>query len=266
MERTIVAPPQVIAVASAPGRPGPQSLAPNLAVRAGMRARQANRKVCFFDTTTGSSIERHAGIDIPSVDDLRSGSLVPEDLDELVVQHRGWNLHLLRGPIRDVQPRLDGDGFAHREVLALLRKRFDHVIVATSVLDLYSTPGRALLPEVDQLCLEVPDNLATVLNTAMWLEAREPAPGRSADRPRVGFVFAPTGDAHLTVTEARAELRGVRHLGTLPLPHSARGVDPTAIAAAGPDPVVATALDTVLFELTGELAFKPRRNKWWSGY
>ena len=142
---------------------------------------------------------------------------------------------------------------------------FDLVVVATSILDLYSPSGGALLVEAAQLCLEVPDNMATVLNVAMWLDHRSPVAGSRPEQLHVGFVFAPSGDAHLTVPEARAELSNVAHLGTLPVPHAARGVDPTALAATGPDPVVATALDTVLFEITRDLAFKPKRNKWWRG-
>ena len=79
-------------------------------------------------------------------------------------------------------------------------------------------------------------------------------------------MFCPSGDSHLTVTEARAELDGVRHLGSMPKPNDARGVDPTALAAAGPDPVMAAALDAVLYEITRDLAFKPRRNEWWRRY
>ena len=159
---------QVIAVASAPGRPGPQSLAPNLAVRAGMRARQSNLKVCLFDTTADLPLEKHAGMEVRSVDELPRGPLETEDLDALIVQHVGWNLHLLRGPRTRAE---EGDGEEHlalnREVLTALRKRFDYVFVATSILDLYSGPGRDLLAQSDQLCLEVTDNMATVLNTAM---------------------------------------------------------------------------------------------------
>ena len=258
---------QVIAVASAPGRPGPQSLAPNLAVRAGMKARQMNRKVCLFDTTTDSALEKHAGLAVPSITDLPSGPLETEDLEALLVHHSGWNLNLLRGPITAAESwDRDDQVTLNREVLTALRKRFDYVFVATSILDLYSGPGRDLLAQSDQLCLEVTDNMATVLNTAMWLGTRDMSRGPHPGEPRVGFVFCPSGDSHLTVTEARAELDGVRHLGSMPKPNDARGVDPTALAAAGPDPVMAAALDAVLYEITRDLAFKPRRNEWWRRY
>ena len=48
------------------------------------------------------------------------------------------------------------------DVARVMRERFDYVFVATSILDLYSGPGRDLLAQSDQLCLEVTDNMATL--------------------------------------------------------------------------------------------------------
>lgn len=264
MERHLDAAPQVIAVASAPGAPGPHALAPNLAIRAGMRGRQANRKVCLLDTTAESPLEAHAGTTVPDVVELPAGPLDTDHLDRLLVQHAGWNLHLLRGSVSSVEAGARQDHLELlRNVLTELRKRFDYVFVATSVLDLYSAAGTELLADSDQLCLEVPDNMATVLNTAMWV--RSWSDQREADRqePRVGFAFTPRGDGHLTLTEARAQLPGVRELGTLPMPNKSRSIDPTSLSAVGPDPVVGTALDRILYEITRDLSFKPRRNEWW---
>jgi hypothetical protein len=262
MESHTEVPPQVIAVASAPGRPGPQALAPNLAVRAGLRGRQTSRKVCFLDAT-GSLLEQHAGMEVPDLADLPPGPLQPEDLDGLVVHHSVWNLHLVQGRPDAADPSTEGQPGQLREVLVELRKRFDVTLVATSVLDLYSPSTDDLLAEADQLCLEVPDNMATVLNVAMWVRSWRATRESDSARPRLGFVFTPRGDGHLTVTGARAELSGVRELGRLPNPNQSRSVDPTVLAAAGPDPVMGTALDSALFEITRDVAFKPRRNEWW---
>jgi hypothetical protein len=254
--------PQVIAVAAAPGRPGPQALAPNLAVRAGMRGRQTNRKVCFLDAT-GSLLEQHAAMEVPDLADLPPGPLRTEDLDALLVHHGVWNLHLLQGRPDAEDPDSEERPTRFREVLVELRKRFDVTLVATSVLELYSPWAEELLAEADQLCLEVPDNMATVLNVGMWVRSWRAGREPGSTRPRLGFVFTPRGDGHLTVTGARAELSGVRELGRLPNPNRSRSVDPTVLAAAGPDPVMGTALDTALFEITRDVAFKPRRNEWW---
>lgn len=272
MERDIDAARQVIAVAAAPGRPPLQPLAPNLAVRAGMRARQSGRKVCLLDTTADSRLESFARMEVRSIAELSEGPFEPEEVERLLVHHAGWNLRLLRGVTEDDGRDRNDVTALTLEVLAILRKRFDYVFVATSILDLYSLSGRRLLADADHLCLEVPDNVATVLNIAMWLGTHDMRRrGPSLDDPQVGepglgFVFAPTGDGHLTATQARHELAGVSHLGTMPKPRDSRGLDPTTLVAAGPDPLVATALDTVLFAVTKDLAFKPKRNKWWRDY
>lgn len=245
--------PQVIAVASAPGRQGPRALAPNLAVRAGMRGRQADRRVCFLDATA-SQIEEQAGMEVPDLAELPSGALQPDDLDALVVQHAAWNLHLVKGRPSDER---------FRELVVELRKRFDVIVVATSILDLYAPESAGLLAEADQLCLEVPDNMATVLNVAMWVRSWRSNRMPEGPHPRVGFVFTPRGDGHLTVTGARAELSGVREMGQLPVPNQSRSVDPTLLPATTPDPVMGTALDAALYEITRDVAFKPRRNEWW---
>lgn len=245
--------PQVIAVASAPGRQGPRALAPNLAVRAGMRGRQANRRVCFLEATA-TRFEEQAAMEVPDLADLPPGPLQPEHLDDLVVQHSAWNLHVVKGRPGDER---------FRELVVELRKRFDVVVVATSILDLYAPESAGLLAEADQLCLEVPDNMATVLNVAMWVRSWRSTREPDAPHPRLGFVFTPQGDGHLTVTGARAELPGVREVGRLPAPNRSRSVDPTLLPAASPDPVMGTALDAALYEITGDLAFKPRRNEWW---
>lgn len=245
--------PLVIAVASAPRRQGPQALAPNLAVRAGLRGRQANRRVCFLDATT-SRFEEQAGIEVPDLADLAPGPLQPHDVDALVVQHAAWNLHLVAARPTDER---------FRELVVELRKRFDVIVIATSILDLYAPESAGLLAEADQLCLEVPDNMATVLNVAMWVRSWRSNRATDAPHPRVGFVFTPRGDGHLTVTGARAELSGVREIGRLPAPNQSRSVDPTLLPAATPDPVMGTALDAALYEITRDVAFKPRRNEWW---
>ena len=258
MERSSEATPQVITVAAAPGGSGPHALAPNLAVRAARRGRQADRRICLVDTTDGSQLSQYAGVSVPDLGE--QGSSV--DLDEVLVHHTAWNLHLARITLDGASAVAPPLADSVRRVVSAARERFDVVFVATTIRDLYGAPAELLLPEADRLCLELTDNMATVLNVAMWVRSwREGVTAGTG--PRVGYVFTPRGDGHLTATEARSELDGIPELGRLPAPNTSRSIDPTVLAAVGTDPVMGAALDRALYEITRDGAFRPRRNEWW---
>lgn len=260
MQTTSDDPPQVIVVPSVQAQLEPRSVAPNLALRAGMRARGKNRKVCFVDTTVNSPLAKLIGLKNGSLDSLEELS-DQDDVDRCLLHHVGWNLYLLPGPTTEDPGNGQQRIARYSKVLPALRERFEYIFVAASIPDLYRESAQQLLGEAEMICLEVPDNVATALNIAMWLRSYEEGAERGTP-VRTGLVLVPQG-GHLTLPELRNELPGVRHLGTLPKAGGSRSMDPTVLAATHPDPGMSKALDTMLYEATSDLTFKPSRKEWW---
>jgi hypothetical protein len=164
----------VITVTSPKGGTGKSSVAINAAVYLGMHLRGSGQRVCLIDANfqqadTGKLLNQYT----PNIGNILrdQASIVPERIEEYLVERPNWNTSFLLGPAtpKDASP-MHYNSQLYSRIVDALRQRFDYILIDTPVAEVYHDILRGFaLPEANYIVVPIVPAIYTLMNADAWL-------------------------------------------------------------------------------------------------
>ena len=252
----------VITVASPKGGTGKSSLSANLAVFLGLSLRGTGRRVALIDANfqqadTGKLLNVYT----PNISNILKdeGSLVPERIEQYMIERRDFNASFLLGPAtpRDATPTFF-NARLYNQVLAVLKQSFDYIIIDTPVAELYHDILRGFaLPAADYIVVPITPAIHTLMNADGWLRTiTQPRHqgGDEIDPAKIGVVLNQAQDGvDCDEEEVRRELYSWNFIGSVPMTKEwLRANNNNEFVAAKNLPEIVEAFANILYAATGE--------------
>jgi MinD-like ATPase involved in chromosome partitioning or flagellar assembly len=252
----------VITVASPKGGTGKSSLSANLTVFLGLSLRGMGRRVALIDANfqqadTGKLLNVYT----PNISNVLKdeGSLVPERIEQYMIERRDYNASFLLGPAtpRDATPTFF-NARLYNQVLAVLKQNFDYIIIDTPVAELYHDILRGFaLPAADYIVVPITPAIHTLMNADGWLRTiTQPRHqgGDEVDPAKIGVVLNQAQDGvDCDEEEVRRELYSWNFIGSVPMTKEwLRANNNNEFVATKNLPEMAEAFANILYAATGE--------------
>lgn len=252
----------VITVASPKGGTGKSSLSANLAVHLGLSLRGTGRRVALVDANfqqadTGKLLNVYT----PNISNILKdeGSLVPERIEQYLIDRRDLNASFLLGPAtpRDATPTFF-NARLYSQVLAVLKQNFDYILIDTPVAELYHDILRGFaLPLADYIVVPITPAIHTLMNADGWLRTiTQPRHqgGDEVDPAKIGVVLNQAQDGvDCDEDEVRRELYAWTFIGSVPMTKEwLRANNNNEFVATKNLPVISEAFANILYAATGE--------------
>lgn len=216
----------VITISTSKGGTGKSSLTLNLAAFLGMRLRSHGKTVCVIDANTQQADSgKYLDVYRPNINTIvNDPSLLSEDRILGALVHKPeYNLSVLLGPATpDEANPLAINARLYCEVLDLLKKHFDYILIDTAVAEkFHSMFSDFSLPKADYIIVPVAPNFPTLHNAHNWLQSAVVAPrhegGAGIDRNRIGVVLNRAEEGiGCSEPEVRATMASWHFLGSIP--------------------------------------------------
>lgn len=216
----------VITVSTSKGGTGKSSLSLNLAAFLGMRLRAQGKTVCIIDANTQQAdTGKYLDVYRPNINTIvNDPSLLTEDsIMNALVHKPEYNLSALLGPATpDEANPLAISARLYSQVLDLLRKHFDYIIIDTAVAEKFHEMfSQFALPKADYIVVPVAPNFTTLHNADNWLRSAVAAPkhegGAGIDPSRVGIVLNRAEEGiGCSEADVRATLASWHFIGSVP--------------------------------------------------
>ena len=216
----------VITVSTSKGGTGKSSLSLNLAAFLGMRLRSQGKTVCIIDANTQQAdTGKYLDIYRPNINTIVNDPslLTEESIMNALVHKPEYNLSALLGPATpDEANPLAISARLYSQVLDLLRKHFDYIIIDTAVAEKFHEMfSQFALPKADYIIVPVAPNFTTLHNADNWLRSAVAAPkhegGAGIDPSRVGVVLNRAEEGiGCSEADVRATLASWHFIGSVP--------------------------------------------------
>lgn len=186
----------VISFAARKGGVGKTTISVNSAAFLGRQLANSGRRVVLIDlniqqSDIGNYIHRHS----PNVHDIvRNPNLLTNDqIEDALVYSEKHNFHALLGPTNSKDARPDVVHFdMYKQIIDLLRNRFDYILVDTPVGEFYHDFLRMVLPESNYIVVPLQPARVTLDDISEWLShitAPRHSNGYGIDPRKVGLVL-----------------------------------------------------------------------------
>lgn len=216
----------VITVSTSKGGTGKSSLSLNLAAFLGMRLRAQGKTVCIIDANTQQAdTGKYLDVYRPNINTIvNDPSLLTEESIMTALVHKPeYNLSALLGPATpDEANPLAISARLYSQVLDLLRKHFDYIIIDTAVAEKFHEMfSQFALPKADYIVVPVAPNFTTLHNADNWLRSAVAAPkhegGAGIDPSRIGIVLNRAEEGiGCSEADVRATLASWHFIGSVP--------------------------------------------------
>jgi MinD-like ATPase involved in chromosome partitioning or flagellar assembly len=216
----------VITVSTSKGGTGKSSLSLNLAAFLGMRLRSQGKTVCIIDANTQQAdTGKYLDVYRPNINTIVNDPslLTEENIMTALVHKPEYNLSALLGPATpDEANPLAISARLYSQVLDLLRKHFDYIIIDTAVAEKFHEMfSQFALPKADYIVVPVAPNFTTLHNADNWLRSAVAAPkhegGAGIDPSRIGIVLNRAEEGiGCSEADVRATLASWHFIGSVP--------------------------------------------------
>lgn len=186
----------VISVAARKGGVGKTTITVNSAAFLGRQLAAAGRRVALLDmnlqqSDIGNYIHRHS----PNIFDVvrNPNLLTSEQIEDALVYVEKHNFWALLGPssMNDAKPDVIHFDL-YKQIIELLRNRFDYILVDTPVGEFYHEILRMVLPESNYVIVPLQPARVTLDDISEWLShitAPRHANGYGIDHRKIGLVL-----------------------------------------------------------------------------
>lgn len=214
----------VISVAARKGGVGKTTLSVNSAAFLGRQLANTGRRVVLIDmnlqqSDIGNYIHRHS----PNIHDIvRNPNLLTNDqIEDALVYSEKHNFHALLGPTSVKEARPDVMHFdMYKQIIDLLRNRFDYILVDTPVSEFYHEFLRMILPESNYIVVPLQPARVTLDDISEWLShitAPRHANGYGIDPRKIGLVLNRAKlDIGMDPPDVEDRLSGWKFIGMFP--------------------------------------------------
>lgn len=252
----------VITIASPKGGTGKSSLSANLAVYLGLSLRGTGRRVALIDANfqqadTGKLLNVYT----PNISNILKdeSSMVPERIEQYMVERPNLNTSFLLGPAtpRDATPAYF-NAKLYSQVLSVLRKNFDYILIDTPVAELYHDILRGFaLPQADYIVVPITPAIHTLMNADGWLRMITQPRHQGGDEvnpAKIGIVLNQAQDGvDCDEDEVKRELYAWTFIGSVPMTKEwLKSNNNNEFVATKNIPEISNAFANILYSATGE--------------
>ena len=252
----------VITVTSPKGGTGKSSLSANLAAYLGLSLRNSGRRVVLVDANfQQADTGKLLGAYTPNISNILKdeGALVPERIEQYMIDRRDLNTSFLLGPAtpRDASPSFFNSRL-YNQVVSVLKQNFDYIIIDTPVAELYHEILRNFaLPSADYIIVPITPAIHTLMNADSWLRTitlPRHQGGDEIDPNKIGIVLNQAQEGvDCDEEEVRAELYAWDFIGSIPLTKEwLKANNNNDFIATKPIPELSEAFANILHAATGE--------------